>query len=164
MRHLLKRGLLFVALLMGLAFPLAAQNTYVHVTITMNDGTVATHDMLSSSFMYFEECVTLIIAESSDGMANVSYPLADIRKITCEEMVGTLENSSDNISIYPSPAHDILYFRNVTGQHNVKVYALDGRLAMSFQITGNQNIDISSLPSGMYLVNIGCTTLKMMKL
>lgn len=164
MKLFLQRSLLFAALLLGLVFPMAAQNTYVHVTIYLNDGTEASHDMLSTSYMYFEEGVNLVITESSDGLTNVSYPLADIRKITCEEMVGTLENTSDNIAIYPSPTHDVLHFRNVNGQHNVKVYALDGRMVMSFQINGNQSIDISDLPSGMYLVNIGCTTLKMMKL
>ena len=102
MNPLLKRGLLFAALLVGLAFPMVAQSTYVHVTITLNDGTEATYDMQSTSYMYFEEGVKLVITESSDGTNAVSYPLADIRKITCEEMVGTIENTT---MVWPSSSN-----------------------------------------------------------
>lgn len=164
MKHILKKVALLAALIVGMVLPMTAQSTYVHVTIYLNDGTEAYYDMQSSSYMYFEEGVKLVITEGSDGLTTVSYPLADIRKITCEEVEGALENASSNIAIYPSPAHDVLHFRNVEGKHNVRVYALDGRLVMSLQITGNESIDISDLPTGMYLVNIGYTTLKMMKL
>ena len=164
MRFSLKRGLLFAALLWGLFSPLTAQSTYVHVTIFLNDGSEPAYDMQSSSYMYFEDGVTLVITENSDNMTAVSYPLADIRKITCEEMVGTIENTSVDVSIYPNPVHDVLYFRNVTGKHIANIYALDGQLIKSFQITGSQSVDISDLPSGMYLVNLSSSTFKMMKL
>lgn len=143
---------------------MTAQSTYVHVTITLNDGTEATYDMQSTSYMYFEEGMKLVITEGSDGTNVVSYPLADIRKITCEELVGTIENTSADVSLYPNPVHDMLHFRNITGQHIANIYALDGRLIKSFQITGSQSVDISDLPSGMYLVNVSSSTFKMMKL
>ena len=164
MRNLLKQGLLLVVLLLGMAFQLTAQSTYVHVTIFLNDGTEATYDMHNSSYMYFEEGVRLVITESIDGMNDVSYPLSDIRKITCEEMVGTLENTITDIEIYPSPVHDVLCFRNVSGTQNVKIYALDGHLVKSLQITGDQSINISGLSIGLYLVKTQTQTLKMIKL
>ena len=49
-----------MTLLLGWIFPLAAQSTYVHVTIVLNDGTEATYDMQNSSYMYFEEGVKLV--------------------------------------------------------------------------------------------------------
>ena len=153
-----------MALFLGMVFPMAAQSTYVHVTIYLNDGTEPTYDMQSSSYMYFEEGVKLVITESNDGMSSVSYPLADIRKITCEEVVGTLENTTIGVSLYPNPTHDELQIRNVTGNQVVNIYALDGRLLKSFQVSGSQSVDISDLPSGMYLVNISYSTFKMMKL
>ena len=164
MRFSLKRGLLFAALLWGLFSPLTAQSTYVHVTIFLNDGSEPAYDMQSSSYMYFEDGVTLVITENSDNMTAVSYPLADIRKITCEEMVGTLENATIDVSLYPNPVRDILHFRNVTGLHTINIYAIDGQKIKSFQITGNQSVDISDLPSGLYLVNDSYNTFKMIKL
>ena len=156
--------MLFAALLLGIILHLSAQSTYVHVTIYLNDGTEATYDMQNSSYMYFEESVKLVITESTDGLSTVSYPLADIRKITCEEFVGTLENATIDVSLYPNPVRDVLHFRNVIGQRTVNIYAIDGQKVKSFQISGSQSIDISDLPSGMYLVNDSHNTFKMIKL
>ena len=97
-------------------------------------------------------------------MNAVSYPLADIRKITCEEMVGTPESNTADILVYPNPVHDMLYFRNISGTHTVSIYALDGRMVKTSQITGNQGIDISGLRNGLYLVNVNHTTFNMIKL
>ena len=156
--------MLFAALLLGIILHLSAQSTYVHVTIYLNDGTEATYDMQNSSYMYFEESVKLVITESTDGLSTVSYPLADIRKITCEEFVGTLENATIDVSLYPNPVRDVLHFRNVIGKRTVNIYAIDGQKVKSFQISGSQSIDISDLPSGMYLVNDSHNTFKMIKL
>ena len=164
MKFLSKRLWLMLLFIFAMTAGMTAQTTYVHVTITLNDGTAVTYDMQSSSYMYFEDGVKLVITESSDGTNVVSYPLADIRKITCEEMVGAIENTTVDVSLYPNPVHDMLHFRNITGQHTANIYALDGRLIKSFQITGSQSVDISDIPNGMYLVNIGSSTFKMMKL
>ena len=163
MKHILKKSVLLAALVIGMAFPLAAQRTYVHLVITLNDGTEETYDMLSSSYMYFEAGEKLVITESIDGQTMVTYPLANIRKITCNEMEGTEENGGLDMVLYPNPAHDKVTFHNVQGTQTVTIYALDGRLMKTLQITGNQTIDISSLPTGLFLVNIGGKTFKMMK-
>ena len=102
--------LLFIFAMMG---GMTAQNTYVHVTIFLNDGTEASYDMQNASYMYFEEGVKLVITEGSDGMDAVSYPLANIRKITCEEVVGTLENTTIGVSLYPNPTHAALQVGDV---------------------------------------------------
>lgn len=164
MKHQLNRRLLFVALLLGMVFQMAAQNTYVHVTIFLNDGTEETYDMLNSSYMYFEEGVRLVITEPIDGMTAVSYPLSDIRKITCQELEGTAENLGTDMAFFPNPTHNQVTFRNIRGKQMVKIYALDGCLIKTFQVTDNQTVDISALPAGLYLVNISSNIFKMMKL
>lgn len=164
MRHPMKRGLLLVVLLWGALLQLTAQNTYVHLVITMNDGREETYDMLNTSYMYFEEGVKLIIAETVDGLTAVSYPLADIRKITCQEVEGTPENADLDIVLSPNPVHDIVTFRNLHGTHTANIYALDGRLVKSIPVTEGQPVDISELSTGLYIVNIGYCTFKMMKL
>ena len=164
MKYLFKRFWLMLLFIFAMMGGMTAQNSYVHVTIFLNDGTEASYDMESTSYMYFEDGVKLVITEGSDGMNAVSYPLADIRKLTCEEVVGTLENTTIGVSLYPNPTHDELQIRNVTGNQVVNIYALDGRLMKTFQVSGSQSVDISDLPSGMYLVNISYSTFKMMKL
>lgn len=160
----MKQGLLAIVLLLGLAFQASAQSTYVHLTITMNDGTEETYDMLSSSFMYFENGQNLVITEAADGMTTVTYPLANIRKITCDELVGTSENTDLDVAIYPNPTHNTLTIQNLKGKQLVKIYALDGRMMKSVQVSESQSINVSDLPAGLYLVNVSYHTFKMMKL
>ena len=164
MKHPLNRGLLLLALLLGMAFQMFAQSTHVHVTIFLNDGTETSYDMSSASYMYYEDGVKLVITEGTDGMTTVSYPLADIRKITCEEQLGTPENSIEKAQIYPNPTHDMLTISNIDGKRQMKIYALDGRLVKSMQVINNQTLDISDLTAGLYLVDIESVTLKLMKL
>lgn len=164
MKQSINRGLLLIALTLGLILRVAAQSTYVHLTITMNDGAEETYDMLNTSYMYFDNGEKLVITETIDGLATVAYPLADIRKITCQEVEGTEENTNLNIAVFPNPTHDKVTFRNLRGKQTVKIYALDGRLMKTTQITDDQTIDISMLPQGLYLVNVNYNTFKMMKL
>lgn len=164
MKRITKIALLTAIFLMGIFSQVAAQSTYVHLTITMNDGTEETYDMQSSSYMYFDDGGKLVITEGSEGMVTASYPLADIRKITCDELEGTPEDIDSGVVLFPNPTQNTVTFRNVRGKQNVKVYALDGRLVKSLQVIDNQIVDISDIPSGMYLVNISSNTYKMMKL
>lgn len=164
MKRIIKQGLLLAAFIMGMLVGAKAQSTYVHLVITMHDGTEETYDMLNTSYMYFDNGEKLVITETIDGMTMVAYPLADIRKITCQELEGTEENTDLDIAVFPNPTHDKVTFRNVRGKQTVKIYALDGRLMKSFQVTDSQTVDISMLPQGLYLVNVNYKTLKMMKL
>lgn len=163
MKHPMKRILLVVALLFGALFQMSAQNTYVHLIITMNDGAEETFDMQSTSFMYFESDDNLVIT-TGDGLSYVRYPLSSIRKITCHEMEGTPENANLGVALSPNPAHDRVTFRNIQGTQTAKIYAQNGRMVKSFSITEGQSVDVTDLPTGLYLVNIGYCTFKMMKL
>ena len=46
----------------------------------------------------------------------------------------------------------------------MSIYAIDGRLMKSMEVRGDQDIDISDLPMGLYLVKTPSCTLKMIKL
>lgn len=163
MKLILKKVALLAALVVGIAFPMAAQSTYVHLVITLNDGTEETYDMRSSSYMYFDAGEKLVITEGVDGATLVSYPLSNIRKITCHELEGTDENVDLDMVLYPNPSRDKVTFHNLAGTQTLKIYALDGRLMGMLQISDGQSIDISFLPAGLYLFNVGHHTFKMMK-
>ena len=94
----------------------------------------------------------------------IEYALADIRKITCHELEGTDEDQVSEGSIFPNPVHDMMILRNLDRKQMVSIFAIDGRLVKSFEAVENQLIDISDLPSGLYLVKTYSSTLKMIKL
>jgi hypothetical protein len=62
--------------------------------------------------------------------------------------VGTVKN--DALSIYPNPASDKIFI-NTTGQINNTVFAADGRKLIE---TDKKEIDIKSLPAGIYIIKI----------
>jgi hypothetical protein len=161
MKQLFHRGLLLTAFIFGLFFRMTAQST--QIVVSLNDGTEQNFNLTEADRLYFEDNTKLVIEEIATKNT-VTIPLADIRKITCPETVGTTENPDLALGIFPNPVHDVMTFRNLQGKQTVSLYALDGRLIKTFEATGNQVIDISDLPFGLYLVKTQTQTLKMIKL
>ncbi len=164
MKSIFKRGLLLFALFFGLAFHLAAQST--QMTIHLNDGTERIYLMNESDRVYFEDNETLVveIAVYGKDVRSDRFNLADIRKITCQETEGVSETTNASVSLSPNPTHDAFILHNLKGKQSVNIYALDGRLVKSAEVSENQLIDISDLPIGLYLVKTESQTLKMIKL
>jgi hypothetical protein len=92
------------------------------------------------------------------------FNLADIRKITCAETESVSEASNASAQLFPNPSHNAFLLRNLNERQIVSIYALDGRIMKSFETSGDQWIDISDLPIGLYLVKTEYQTLKMIKL
>ena len=164
MKRIFKRGLLLFALFFGLAFHLAAQST--QMTIHMNDGTERTYFMTESDRVYFEDNETLVveIAVYGKGLRSDRFNLVDIRKITCTETEGISEETKTSLWLSPNPTHDAFMLHNLNGIETIQIYALDGRMVKSFNAVGDQLVDISDLPVGLYLVKTESCTLKMIKL
>ena len=175
MKSIFKRGLLLLAFLFGLTFHLAAQST--QMTIHLNDGTERiylmnesgnerTYFMNESDRVYFEDNETLVVELAVYGkdVRSDRFNLADIRKITCQETEGVSETTNASVSLSPNPTHDAFMLHNLNGKQSVSIYALDGRLVKSAEVSENQLVDISDLPVGLYLVKTESQTLKMIKL
>lgn len=119
--------------------------------------------MTPSDRVYFEDNEILVV-ETTVTMRSDRYNLADIRKITCAEAVGVTEASGTSPILSPNPVHNAFLLHNLNGKEAVQIYALDGRLMKSVEVTSEQRIDISDLPIGLYHVKTERQTLKMIKL
>lgn len=161
MKHLFQRGLLLLALTVGLLFHLSAQSTLM--TIHMNDGTERNYYMSEDDRVYFEGNDILVVEIAVNAKAE-RYNLADIRKITCSETEGVSEEADASVFLSPNPVHDKVMLHNLSGIQPVGIYSLDGRMVKSVEVTADQFIDISDLPVGLYLVKTERQTLKMIKL
>ena len=161
MKRIPHRGLLLIAFVLGLFFRLAAQST--QIVVFLNDGVEQIYHLTEADRLYFEDNTKLVI-EEVDTKSTVAIPLADIRKITCDEYVGTNEIQDQDVAILPNPVNDIFMLRNLTGTQNVSIYALDGRLVKSFEATEGQSVSVNELSVGLYLVKTQSCTLKMIKL
>ncbi len=161
MKQVFRHGLLLLMLTIGIVCGMAAQST--QMVVTMNDGSVQTYSMMESGRVYFEDNTFLVIEEGT-GKDVVRIRMSDIRKITCEEEVGLPENQAAEVSILPNPVHDIMVLHNLDGTQTVSIYAIDGRLMRKFETSGDEAIDVSAFPVGLYLIRTQSSTLKMIKL
>ena len=162
MKQIFHHGLLLIAFVFGLFFQMAAQST--QMIVTLNSGEEKTFLMMEDDRVYFEDNVKLVIEQGVYAKEITRIALADIRKIVCRETEGTSENAELALGIYPNPVHDVLTFRNLQGKQIVCIHALDGRMVKTFEASGDQAVDISELPIGVYLVATPTQTLKMIKL
>ena len=164
MKHIFQRGLLLAAFILGLVFHLAAQST--QMTIHLNDGTERSYFMAERDRVYFEDNETLVVevAVYDKSVRSDRFNLADIRKVTCTETEGISETLNNSVYLSPNPSHDAFILHYLNGKETIQIYALDGRLVKTAEVTGDQPVDISDLPNGLYLVKTESCTLKMIKL
>lgn len=161
MKRIFHHGLLLAAFVFGLFFRLAAQTT--QVVVAMHDGSQQTYYLSEEDRMYFEDNAKLVIEEGITKNT-VKIPLADIRKMTCHEVEGMVENTDADVSIFPNPTLNTLTISNLSGKQNISIYALDGQLMKALEVSGDLTIDISDWAAGLYFVKTQSSTLKMVKL
>ncbi len=66
---------------------------------------------------------------------------------------GVKENDDLELSIFPNPTNSLIYINSSQMIQKVEVLSLDGKLVLSENII-NQQIDVSDLPNGMFLIKI----------
>jgi hypothetical protein len=69
--------------------------------------------------------------------------------------VKNVNSNNDLIKVYPNPAADILYFSGPQNEGlSCQLLSLNGRIVASKTWTGNDALDISNVPSGLYFYTI----------
>lgn len=134
------------------------------VNITYYDGTNQTFSVAATGKLYFE---TDNLFLKTDGTTTpTTIPVNIIRKITFSNALATTtfgENAS-NVMLYPNPSSEVIRIKSDTlDVLNTKIYSLTGQLILEGRYQSNQDIDVSSLASGLYLVQVNGLTIKFSK-
>lgn len=134
------------------------------VTITYYTGTTQNFSVESNGKLYFEN-EALYLKSNSTTEATV-IPISIIQKITFSNTlnVASFGDNKNNLTLYPNPASDFL---KINGTENeviaVKIYALTGQLVQEGKYLPDQEIAISALSKGIYLVQANGVTFKFVK-
>ncbi|MBE0654676.1 MAG: leucine-rich repeat protein, partial [Bacteroidales bacterium] len=76
---------------------------------------------------------------------------------------GLLEISQETVVVYPNPVKDVLHINGAAG-HSMILYDLQGQVILSRRLSSDhEQIDLSSLPRGVYAIKTGNKTLKIVK-
>jgi hypothetical protein len=77
-----------------------------------------------------------------------TFTYSDIRRLSCI-------NANNEIKIAPNPVLNVFSVSGMQkGKNSISIYNNDGKLVSSFNGTNKKNIDISHLPSGVYVLKI----------
>ena len=95
-----------------------------------------------------------------------SYDISWLEDLQGPADLGVDEVEND-FTVYPNPAVDLVYFKNVSEADNAEIYDLNGKLILSkpiMEIGNNQSINVSELPSGNYLLKLSDKSTSIVKL
>lgn len=160
LKHLLIPLFLF-GLLFGWHAQVIAQSTELHAVVTMTNGQEQ-HFYLNEDdqFSFDGQDILVISTQGSTTQLN----LDDIRKIEFIDVTGTQELQAGEPFFYPNPVNKTIVIGNIENGQTVSIYSIEGRLLRQFKANANEPIDLSDLPSGMYVLNTSDKNLKLLKL
>lgn len=112
--------------------------------------------------IHFYGDVSLIIIEKETHHTH-SYLLSEINKLYFQSENGTEDFQFENSCfVYPNPAKNNINIIGVENQ-NIEIYSIDGKKILGTFYQGD-DIDISSLPQGLYIIKVGNQSLKFNKI
>lgn len=80
----------------------------------------------------------------------------------CSETAGEDVITSKSIAIYPNPTTDVFSIRGI--EHGTaKLYDAASKLVMQMNIDGDTNVDIATLPQGIYILDVDGEKTKVVK-
>jgi hypothetical protein len=150
-------------LCMGLMIPYANSQSMV---VRTADGSETTELLASVQKFSFsgENLLVLIKGGNLD-----KYGLSGLSKIYFKDLQQatgtTLITASDRLTVYPNPATDELYIRNLPeGTYSVSIHRLDGTIILRAALSSASPFQIGDLPKGMYFLTISGQAVKFIKL
>ncbi|WP_298153921.1 T9SS type A sorting domain-containing protein [Flavobacterium sp.] len=123
----------------NLPFDDANNDGYVIFKIKTNPNLVVGNTFSNSAKIYFD----------------YNFPIATNNyTTTIQSTLGLQENDINNeITVYPNPVRDLLYFKTEYSVLKVQIFDIIGRIISSNSVSGNK-IDLSSLQSGNYVLKV----------
>lgn len=108
---------------------------------------------------YFTETVAFPIASVE---FNYEYQILEKNStVTQDNTLSTYDIKLDQFAIYPNPAKDELFVSGLKRQTEYSIYTSDGRLVKKGKT--EKKIDVSTLSSGVYFIDIEQTKFKFVK-
>jgi hypothetical protein len=129
------------------------------IVITQNSGSNIAQDVAIIGKWVFAGADLQLLDKAGNLLA--SEPINNIRKITfAQGTPSSLENTNKkDIYIFPNPTHDILIINGIEAQ-NLRIYDLQGKVVHREHGT---EVNVSNLPSGTYLLQVGTQVVRFIK-
>ena len=132
------------------------------VTLTFQNASTQEIEVSAYGKIYFSNDYMYI----DDGTAvPYSFAVSDIRKMTFAEGTGIEDIVTETFKVYPNPVHNELYISSDDFQpHPYQLFSTDGRLLMQGESQEGNPVNVSDLPTGLYILKINNSSFKISKL
>ena len=132
------------------------------VTLTFQNASTQEIDVSSYGKIYFSGDYMYI----DNGSATpYSFAVSNIRKMTFNEVLGVPEITTEAFKVYPNPVHNQLYISgNDYTPYPYTIFSIDGRLLLRGEVQNGEPVNVSELPTGLYILKVNNTSLKINKL
>ena len=140
----------------------SASMAQTKVTLTFQNASTQVVEVNAYGKIYFSNDYMYI-----DDGASVPYSFAvsDIRKMTFDEVLGIDDIVTETFKVYPNPVHNELYISSEDFQpHPYQLFSTDGRLLLQGESREGNPINVSDLPTGLYILKINNSSFKISKL
>lgn len=135
------------------------------VLVTYYDGNTQGFNVESSGKLYFDSD-HLNVKINSTTTTPTTIPVTIIRKITFSTTLSTTTfgENKNNLVVYPNPSSDVFRIKsNLAENLIVAIYSLQGQLVHQGSYQSDEDISVSNLSSGLYLVQVNGVTIKFSK-
>jgi len=137
-----------------------------YLIVKFQDGSEETREISLLQNLQFPENLLQINFLSSSAE---NYDLSTISTLYLRQFPLAAEdyslNESEEISIYPNPASNVIYVKNAPATSTlISIYSIDGTLISQKQVSSqSQGLDVSSLITGVYILRINNQAIKFIK-
>lgn len=128
------------------------------------DGTTQGFNVASAGKLYFES--DNLYVKTDVAATPTTIPVSIIRKIVFSNALAasTFGQNKTNLVIYPNPSSDAIRIKSDSGETlATKIYSMTGQLMLQGSYQSGEDIDVSNLSSGLYLVQVNGATIKFSK-
>ena len=114
----------------------------------------------------FAADVMYIFDVSGVELGHTAIP--EVGKIVFREE-STISTSTDNVvsarlQVYPNPTHDFIIIQGLENEQTARVYSWEGKMLTTTQTNEKETkINVSDLPNGSYLLQVGAEIVKFIK-
>ncbi len=134
------------------------------VTVTYYDGSTQGFNVTTAGKLYFASDNLYVKIDGTTTPTTI--PVTIIRKITFSSTLGTetFGENVNNLVLYPNPSSDIFRIKSDDNEVlKINIYSLQGQLVHQGNYQSEQDINVSNLSSGLYLVQVNGLTIKFSK-
>ena len=134
----------------------------VVVTVQTLSGTENAITLSNEGELQISDASLTVVANES---TTYSFAIDDISKVLFDGSVNIRQvEVGPKISIYPNPTGQCFAVQGLAdGVYNLSIYNASGALQLSTSYSPLEQVDISALPQGIYLVRVGTSVTKLIK-